>query len=150
MIKIISFVDSFKHYDEPIKEFQKRLWKNVELIKLKPSKRKNTNEIIDEESKILDLYLQKTKWYNVLLYIDSQYLDTLEFFELVEKKQAEFSDINFVIWGAYWVDYDIIGKNIDKKVSFSPMTFPHSQAIMMLYEQIYRSFCIKKWTNYHH
>jgi hypothetical protein len=25
MIKIISFVDSFKHYDEPIKEFQKRL-----------------------------------------------------------------------------------------------------------------------------
>jgi hypothetical protein len=38
MIKIISFVDSFKHYDEPIKEFQKRLGKDIELIKLKPIK----------------------------------------------------------------------------------------------------------------
>ena len=38
MIKIISFVDSFKHYAEPIKEFQKRIWKEVELIKLKPIK----------------------------------------------------------------------------------------------------------------
>ncbi|MBT3728592.1 hypothetical protein HOF65_05880 [bacterium] len=30
------------------------------------------------------------------------------------------------------------------------MTFPHAQAIMMLFEQIYRVSCIKKGINYHH
>ena len=67
MINIISFVDSFKHYDEPIKEFQKRLWKTVNFIKLKPSKRKQKDLIINEESKQLLKVLEKTKWYKVLL-----------------------------------------------------------------------------------
>lgn len=61
MIKIISFVDSFKHYDEPIKEFQKRLGKQVEFVKLKPSKRKEIHEIVGEESKELLKVLEKEK-----------------------------------------------------------------------------------------
>jgi len=61
MIKIISFVDSFKHYEEPIKEFQKRLGKQVNFIKLKPSKRKESNLIIDDESKVLVKFLEKEK-----------------------------------------------------------------------------------------
>ena len=150
MIKIISFVDSFKHYDEAIKEFQKRLWKQVDFIKLKPSKRKEINEIIDDESKELNKILEKEKWYKVLLFIDSRQLSTMEFYELVEKKQMEYSNIIFIIWWAYWVDIDIIKNNIDLKISLSPMTFPHAQAIMMLFEQIYRVSCIKKWINYHH
>jgi len=150
MIKIISFVDSFKHYDEPIKEFQKRLWKSIDFIKLKPSKRKESREIISEESKELVKVLQKTKWYKILLYIDSKQLDTIKFSELIEKKQAEFADIVFIIWWAYGVDYDMIKDNIDFKISLSPMTFPHAQAIMILFEQIYRVQCIKKWVGYHH
>ncbi|NCO32139.1 23S rRNA (pseudouridine(1915)-N(3))-methyltransferase RlmH [bacterium] len=42
------------------------------------------------------------------------------------------------------MDYDMIKDSIDFKISLSPMTFPHAQAIMMLFEQIYRVFCIKK------
>lgn len=150
MIKIISFVDSFKHFDEPIKEFQKRLWKTVELVKLKPSKKKEIKEIIKEESIELVNILQKTKWYKVLLFIDSNQLDTIEFTKLIQDKQAEFSDINFIIGWAYWLDYEIIKNNIDFKLSLSLMTFPHAQAILVLYEQIYRSICIKKWIKYHH
>ncbi|MDP2090077.1 MAG: 23S rRNA (pseudouridine(1915)-N(3))-methyltransferase RlmH [Candidatus Gracilibacteria bacterium] len=150
MIKIISFVDSFKHYDEPIKEFQKRLGKQVDFIKLKPSKRKEINEIIDEESKDLTKILEKEKGYKVLLYIDCRQLSTMEFFELIEQKQMQYSNIIFIIGGAYGVDYDIIQNNIDQKISLSPMTFPHAQAIMMLFEQIYRVSCIKKGINYHH
>ena len=71
-IKIISFVDSFKHYNEPIKEFQKRLGKNVEFIKLKPSKKKESVEIVKEESKELIRVLEKLKWYKVLMYINSK------------------------------------------------------------------------------
>lgn len=150
MIKIISFVDSFKHYEEAIKEFQKRLWKSVDFIKLKPSKRKNINEIILEESKILASYLEKERGYKILLYINSDQLDTIAFHKLIEDKQMTYWDIIFIIWWAYWVEDSLILPMVDKKISFSPMTFPHAQAIMMLYEQIYRSFCIKKWTNYHH
>ena len=150
MIKIISFVDSFKHYDEPIKEFQKRLWKQINFVKLKPSKRKESSEIVKEESIELNKVLEKTKWYKVLLYINSKQLDTIEFSKMIEEKQMQYSDIVFVIGWAYWVDFEMIKQNIDFKLSLSPMTFPHAQAIMMLFEQIYRSICIKKWVGYHH
>ncbi len=150
MIKIISFVDSFKHYNEPIKEFQKRLGKQVDFVKLKPSKRKENKEIVDEETKELLKILEKEKWYKVLLYINSKQLSTIEFSELIEQKQMQYSNIIFIIGWSYWVDYEILKNNIDLKVSFSPMTFPHIQAIMMIYEQIYRIICIKKWINYHH
>lgn len=150
MIKIISFVDSFKHYDEPIKEFQKRLAKQVDLLKLKPSKRGKKEEIIKEETLDLQKVLTKIKWYKILLYIDSKQLDTIEFSKIIEEKQSKFWNIIFIIGWAYWVDYDLIKEKIDLRISFSPMTFPHSQAIMMLYEQIYRSVCIKKWVKYHH
>lgn len=150
MIKIISFVDSFKHYDEPIKEFQKRLWKQVNFVKLKPSKRKESNLIVDEETKDLVKVLEKEKWYKVLLYIDSKQLSTIEFYKLVGEKQMQYSNIIFIIWWAYWVNYDLLKNNIDLKISLSPMTFPHAQAIMMLFEQIYRVSCIKKGIGYHH
>lgn len=150
MIKIISFVDSFKHYEEPIKEFQKRLGKSVEFVKLKPSKKKNISEIISEETSELKKILEKTKWYKVLLFINGKIMDSVEFQKFIEEKQTNFSDIVFVIWWAYWVDFEKISENIDFKFSFWPMTFPHSQAIMMLFEQIYRAETIKKWSGYHH
>jgi 23S rRNA (pseudouridine1915-N3)-methyltransferase len=150
MIKIISFVDSFKHYEIPIQEFIKRLWKEINFIKLKPSKRKESHEIVSEETKELVKILEKTKWYKVLLYIDSKQMDTMQFSKLIEEKQMMFSDIVFIIWWAYWVDFEKIQQNIDMKMSLSPMTFPHAQAIMMLLEQVYRASCIKKWIKYHH
>ena len=150
MIKIISFVDSFKHFNEPIKEFHKRLWKQVNFIKLKPSKRKESKLIIDEESKDLIKVLGKEKWYKILLYINSKQLTTEEFYKLVEDKQMQYSNIVFIIGWAYWINYDLLKTSIDFKLSLSPMTFPHAQAIMMLFEQIYRVSCIKKGINYHH
>lgn len=150
MIKIISFVDSFKHYEEPIKEFQKRLWNFVDFVKMKPSKRSEINEIISEETIELKKYLEKTKGYKVLLYIDSKTMDTIEFSKFIEEKQMKYSDIVFIIWWAYWVDYETIKEQIDFKISLSPMTFPHAQAIMMLFEQIYRAKCIKSGVKYHH
>ncbi|MDR3150541.1 MAG: 23S rRNA (pseudouridine(1915)-N(3))-methyltransferase RlmH [Candidatus Peribacteria bacterium] len=39
---------------------------------------------------------------------------------------------------------------MDFKFSLSKMTFPHAQAIMVLLEQLYRIFMIKKCSGYHH
>ena len=86
MIKIIAFVDSFKHYNEPILEFQKRLWKTIDFIKLKPSKKKEISEIIAEETDILKKYLEKIKWFKILLFINWKTLDSVSFSEFIEEK----------------------------------------------------------------
>lgn len=150
MIKIITPCDSFKHFSEPIWEFLKRLGKEVDLIKIKPSKRWSSQEIVREETAQLKKILEKEKWYKILLYIDCKQLSTEKFYDFIEDKRMNYWNIAFVIGGAYGVDLPEIGNLIDYKISLSPMTFPHAQAIMMLLEQIYRVVCIKKWIKYHH
>ncbi len=149
MIKILSFVDSFKQYEKPILEFQKRLGKKVELIKIKPSKKKEEVEVKKEETEKLRQILEKTKWYKVLLFIDGKNFDSIEFEKFLSEKQMNFSEIVFIIWWAFWVDFEKIKDLIDYKFSFSKMTFPHSLALLMLYEQLYRAETIKIWKNYH-
>lgn len=150
MIKIISFVDSYKHFDTPIKEYEKRLWKHIDFIKLKPVKSTNPDEIIKKESSELNKVLEKTSWYKVLLYIESKELSTEDFEKFIQEKLTTEADIVFIIWWAYWVDFEIIKNNIDFKLSLSKMTFPHIMAILILLEQIYRAKKIKEGWNYHH
>jgi len=83
------------------------------------------------------------------MYIDAKQLDTHQFTQLIEQKQVQYADIVFIIWWAYGVDNSVVEK-VDMKISLSPMTFPHAQALMVLLEQIYRAQCIKKWSGYHH
>ena len=85
-----------------------------------------------------------------MLYINGKTFDSLDFAKFVEEKQAQFSDLIFVIGWAYWVDFWKIKNLIDFCFSFSPMTFPHCQAILMIYEQIYRAETIKTGSSYHH
>jgi 23S rRNA (pseudouridine1915-N3)-methyltransferase len=149
-MKIISFVDSFKHYNEPIQEFFKRLWKDIDFVKLKPSKQKEINKIIIEETEILKQILKKTKGYKILLFIEWKELSTKDFAKFLEEKESKFSNIIFIIWWAYWLDVSLLEEDIDFKLSFSSMTFPHLEAILILLEQIYRVNMIKKGSGYHH
>lgn len=150
MIKIIIFSDSFKHFETSIKEYEKRLLREVEIIKLKPSKKKTEKEIIIEETNTLKEKLLKENGFKILLYINWDILSTEKLWEFIESKFQNFSDIIFIVWWAYWVDYEKIKENIDFKLSFSPMTFPHILAYLILLEQIYRILMIKKWSQYHH
>lgn len=150
MIKIIAPCDNFHHYDQPIQEFIKRLGKTVELKKLKPSKKKSINEMKKEDTLAIEKVLEKEKGYCMLLSVEWELMKTESFAKSVEYVQAKYANLIFVIGGAYGLDESIIESRVQKKLSFSPMTFPHAQAIMMLLEQIYRVDCIKKWTKYHH
>ena len=150
MIKIYLFADSYKHFEEGIKEYEKRLWKNVEIIKLKPHKSENINLVVNSETQILKEKLQKEKWFKILLYIDSKNLSTEELNEFIENKKQTYSDIVFVIWWAFWVNYEELKDVIDFRLSFSKMTFPHSMAYMILLEQIYRCIMITSGKSYHH
>ncbi len=146
MIKIISFVDSFKHYSEPIKEFQKRLWKEIELVKLKPIKNWN---IIEKETDVLLDLLNKEKWFKIVLNPNWKNLTTEEFYDLIEDKKQNYKNIIFVIWWANWIDYKKIKHVIDYELNFWKMIMPHILIILVLIEQIYRIWMIKKGTAYH-
>ena len=58
------------------------------------------------------------------------------------------SSLAFVIGGSLGLSEEVL-KRADEKLSFSKMTFPHQLARIMLLEQIYRGFKIKKGENYH-
>ena len=149
MIKIISFIDSYKHFDIPIKEYEKRLSKDVIIQKLKPQKW-TPQEIVRKETEDLKKVLQKEKTFKVLLFIDSKEYSTENFVKFVDDKLMNNGGVTFIIWWAYWVNYEEIKNEIDFKISLSPMTFPHIMALQILLEQLYRVKKIKEWWGYHH
>ena len=58
------------------------------------------------------------------------------------------SDITFVIGGAFGLSEEV-KKISDFRLSFSPMTFTHQMARLILVEQIYRAFKINRGEPYH-
>lgn len=150
MLKIILVSDGYHHFDTAIKEYIKRLGKQIEIIILKPSKKKNMQEIILDESQRLVEKLNSLKWYKVLLDIKWDILSTSEFWQFITQKQQNFWTLIFIIGGAYGFEREKVYPFIDYRFSFSPMTFPHTLAFLLLLEQIYRIDMIKKWSWYHH
>jgi 23S rRNA (pseudouridine1915-N3)-methyltransferase len=56
--------------------------------------------------------------------------------------------IAFVLGGPYGVSPELRSK-AHQVLSFSPMTFPHQMARLLLYEQLYRAFSILRGVSYH-
>ncbi len=149
MIRIIYIADSSKHFDEAIKEYLKRLNK-VELVKIKPTKLWNKSQIIQKDTENINKRLEKfSEDFNVLLSLNWKQLDTLSFTSLIKKRLDQGININFIIGWAFGLDEDILNY-ISYKLQLSKLTFPHSLALLVLLEQIYRSFQIINWRNYHY
>lgn len=56
--------------------------------------------------------------------------------------------IDLVIGGSHGLSEDV-KKRANHHISFSPMTFPHQMAVLILSEQLYRGFKIIKGEPYH-
>lgn len=149
MIQLIIVTDGFSHFSEAISEYVKRLNK-LKIIKIKSEKSTEKNRIISEETKSIKQILEKEKWYNIYLDILWESLSSVELHNTIEKLFLNNSKINIIIWGAYWIDNKILDPLINKKLSLSKMTFPHSLSLLIILEQIYRIENIKKNTWYHH
>jgi 23S rRNA (pseudouridine1915-N3)-methyltransferase len=74
---------------------------------------------------------------------------TEEFYEFIELKKQTHKNIIFIIWGALGIDYHKLKPYIDTQINLGKMVLPHSLAILVLIEQIYRVWMIKKGTSYH-
>jgi len=149
MIKIIIPIDSYKHFEVSIKEYEKRLGKQIEIIKIKPEKNGSRGEIMDRETSKIIEKLEKQKWYKVVLNPKGKEYTTEDFLDLVEASQKNFANIVFVIGWAYGPNYETLQPYIDMSLSLGKMTLPHPMAFMLLLEQCYRVGMMKAWKSYH-
>lgn len=68
--------------------------------------------------------------------------------KLSELGNRGISTVNFVVGSSFGLSAEF-KKSADFRMSMSPMTFPHSLARVMLYEQVYRAFSINGNSKYH-
>jgi 23S rRNA (pseudouridine1915-N3)-methyltransferase len=143
MIKIICVGKLKEQYMvNMIEDYSKRINKYHHLI---------VEEIPDlnpkDEGKIIINKLD-VKGIKVALTINGDKYNSIEFAEFIDKSLMNYSNIIFIIGGSDGLSDDVL-KVIDKKVSFSELTFPHGLFRGILLEQIYRSFKILNNETYH-
>lgn len=146
-IKIISVSDSDKHFKTAVEEYCKRLWKDVEIIDIKPEKNGSREQIITKETeKIIDKLTNLKDNYTILLAKEWKQPTTEEFTTLIEK----YNSLTMIIGGPYGVDISLLKSHINYLLAFGSMTMPHGLAKLVILEQIYRAKTIIEWREYHY
>ncbi|MBR5560997.1 MAG: 23S rRNA (pseudouridine(1915)-N(3))-methyltransferase RlmH [Clostridia bacterium] len=144
-----------KYWRDAAAEYEKRLsrfgkWETIELPDLpEPS---NSSPAIEEQIKKKEgeAILGKLRDGDVVvcLCIDGKQLDSVQ----LSKKVTEMIDtgrrVVFIIGGSLGLSDDVV-RRAQLKLSFSPMTFPHQLARIMLLEQTYRALKIAAGERYH-
>ncbi len=124
-----------------IKRFAKLEDKTLFSKDIALSQTKGEKESKKSYSRAYEPYL---KGYNVSLDVNGSKLDSFEFSKIFE----ESANINFFIGGAYGFEEEFL-KKTQKVISLSSLTYAHKIAKIVLFEQIYRGFCIKANHPYH-
>lgn len=146
-IKIISISDSEKHFKISIDEYKKRLWKDIEIINIKQIKWNNINQIKENETNKLIEYIKKFKCYKILLSIEWELIDSIEFKNIIENNNY---NIAFIIWWPFWLIEKKIVDIVNMKISLWRITLPHWLCKLTLIEQIYRTKTIIDNKKYHY
>ena len=144
-----------KYWRDAAAEYEKRLsrfgrWETIELPDLpEPA---NSSPAIEEQirKKEGEAILAKLRDGDVVvcLCIDGRQMDSVQ----LSKKLTELIDtgrrVVFVIGGSLGLSGEVV-RRAQLKLSFSPMTFPHQLARIMLLEQTYRALKIAAGERYH-
>lgn len=77
-------------------------------------------------------------------------LNTLEFNDRINKYEGLYGNVTFLIGGAYGVDRNLLRDKITCELRLGDLVMPHSLALLVLLEQIYRIMQIRKGSGYHH
>lgn len=144
MIKIICVGKiKEKYLTDLINDYKLRISKyhKLEIIELKDS------DIEKESSEIINSVKQSD--YNVLLDINGEEFTSIEFSKFIDEVFTNINGtITFIIGGSNGVNENV-KKIVQKRISFSSLTFPHGLFRGILLEQIYRAFKIQNNESYH-
>ena len=144
-----------KYWRDAAAEYEKRLsrfskWETIELPDLpEPS---TSSPAIEEQirTKEGEAILSKIRDGDIVvcLCIEGKQMDSVQ----LSKKLTELTDtgrrVVFVIGGSLGLSAQVVAR-AQLKLSFSPMTFPHQLARIMLLEQTYRALKIAAGERYH-
>lgn len=146
MFIILSISDSDKHWNAVVEEYTKRLGKSVKIENIKPSRKWNTEQIIQADTENIIAKLEKFSEYKkILLSKEGKQLDTLALHTFLTNKNCV-----FIIGWPYGFNETELTKYIDSKISFGAITLPHGLAKVTLLEQLYRIWTIEQGKNYHY
>lgn len=145
-----------KYINEGIKEYLKRLSRYTSLNIIEVDDEKAPENISNRDKDIIkkkegERILNKINRnsYLIALSIDGKDLSSEEFADKINNLMIEGrSHITFIIGGSLGLS-DEVEKNVQMKLSFSKMTFPHQLMRMILLEQVYRGFRIIRNEPYH-
>lgn len=84
----------------------------------------------------------------IALCIDGRRLDSVELADQLRRYGDTGRRVAFVIGGSLGLSPEVVAR-ANMKLSFSPMTFPHQLARVMLLEQVYRACKINAGERYH-
>jgi 23S rRNA (pseudouridine1915-N3)-methyltransferase len=135
-------------------DFIKRIsqWDQIEVVQLAPPKKEfsSREEQQKAEMEIFSAKLATLKGFQVVLLHETGKLQTSEeFSRLISNSRQSSESLCFVIGGASGFAKELLAVSHYKKLSLSPMTFPHHVARLLLIEQIYRAFTIIAGHPYH-
>ena len=150
MITLIITSDGYKHFQEWVETYLKRLEKNLVFKKLKPVKHTDIEYIRVKETLNLMETLKKSS--GIIYICDERWksMTTPLFSEMIETARNNSENITFVIGGSYGIDLELLNTIQHKLIRISDFVMPHSLALLVLLEQIYRSHEIIRWSGYHH
>ena len=118
-----------------------------EFLPSNPSENEILIALAKEKAKILDAVPKGA--YTAALCVEGAEFSSEKFADFFENcANNGFSDVAFIIGSSFGLD-ESLKKACHARISMSKMTFAHSLAAVMLYEQIYRAFSIIAGEKYH-
>lgn len=145
-----------KFYQQGIQEYLKRLsaYGRFELVDGLEEKlgsnlsERDIEKALDREGERILSLISEDDWV-VVLDIEGKMLGSEKLAgELRKWHEGNRSRVCFVIGASYGLA-PAVKKRADYRLSFSPLTFPHQMAVLILTEQIYRGFRIMRGEPYH-
>ncbi len=146
MFTILSISDSDKHREKVVEEYTKRLGRSVKIENIKPSRKGNTEQMIQADTENIIVKLEKFSDYTkILLSKEGKVVTTMDLHTMFTDKNCI-----FIIGWPYGLDESALIKYIDAKISFGAITLPHGLAKVTLLEQLYRISTIAQGKSYHY
>lgn len=142
------------YYREACEEYRKRLTAYAGVTVKEPAPVDLPN---DPSSAQIEQALEKeaaliraqAKGYKIALCVEGKPLSSEELARKLETLgTGGVSTVSFIV-GSSWGLSESFKRECDQRLSMSAMTFPHSLARVMLFEQVYRAFAILNNSKYH-